>query len=171
MFQPPFLHDIIVANLILGISKLLISLSCPASWSLCNHYRFDTPLPNTKCILNTEIWVRWIHSLALCRGFTFLHFYIYITLCNAKKVALGIRSGTEGLRIFQIGTDPKQDLASEKIPLLRAPDQSMQGTPQLLPGVGCLLGYSEVCMPGVDLSCPLIAMAHVSFKMSYEASV
>ena len=91
-------------------------------------------------------------------------------LCNAKEVALEIRSGTEWLRIFPIGADPKQDLGSEKIPLLRAPDQSMWGIPQLVPETGCLLGYSELCMSSVVLSCPLIARAHVSFKMPYEAS-
>jgi len=115
VFQLLFLCDIIVANLMLDISKLLIGLSCPALWSLHNNYHSVHPPPDTKCILDAEI--------QKCQAVN-IHL-----LCNAKKVTLGIRSGSEGLRIFPIGADPKQELGSEKIRLLSAPDQSMQGIP------------------------------------------
>lgn len=141
----------------LGISKLLISLSCPASWSLYNNHHFVTLLPDTKCILHAKIQICQAVSLHL--------------LCNAKKVALGFRSGREGLSIFQTGSDSKQDLASEKIPFLRAPDQST-APPQasargLLPS---RLLRALNAWRGLVL-CPLIATACVSFKRPYEASV
>lgn len=134
----------------LDISKLLINLSHPAFWSLYSNYHFDTFPPSIKYILDAEIHICQAVNLHL--------------LCNTKKVALGIRCGAEGLRIFPTEADPNQDLTSEKIPLLRAPDLSMWGILQQVPEVVCLVGYSEVCVPGVDMCRSLIARA-MSFKM------
>lgn len=154
MFHPPFLYDVVLATMMLDILKLSISLPCPASWSLCNNYHFVTSAHNKKCILHPEIQVCQAANLCL--------------LCNAKKGALGIRSEAEGLRIILTGANPKQDLSSEKVPSLRAPNQSVWGIPLLVAGFGCLLSDWELCM-SVWTCCPLLSKAPVSFRVPYKA--